>query len=318
MKLKNIFGVALCASALLFTTPVFASGETFTIGNPIDLNTGSEATELTAGQILAYPVDITTDSQIVSYQIFMQYDNTVLTPGIVDADISNDQFDNIDALGELADTNSSGLDGAIFSIGEIDRKGNFSAYGDYLGFNTAYADNVCNVGWGDHLGRNVNDTTPEFYALYTVKTSVSDEDLNKKLISPVTEKCTVGVYNVGETTSVPTNTVKANACDGAFKIVVDGSTLPYWVQGVSVNGTLLTACINEEGSTEYSFPVRLINSTDSTATSIDAKIVATVTDDEAGTINKRTVTWATVNVSVDGSVTSYSDVSSSLALSESE
>lgn len=303
MKFKSILCAAVCAATLACSTSsVFAAGETFEIGTPIDLTTLAEVTELEAGQVVAFPVDIITDQVIVSMGFDTVCNAEYLTPGILDADLSDAQYDNASTLGEiLEDAAGTGKDMAIFALGESGRKG-FTSYG-YPGVTTGM------INWYDAYARTVNASSPEFYLIYQVNKAVSLDDLNVTLITPNGQnKCVVGVDNVGSTLEKVPEAAKANACDGAFKIVVDGSSLPYWVQGVKANGTALDACILADGTTEYSFPVR-VNVADDTKTSVDVTITATVSDDEAGTKNSREVTWGTVNVNVEGTATGYTAAS---------
>lgn len=301
MKFKNVLGAMIFATTLACgATSVFAAGETFEIGTPINLDNLTEVTELEAGQVVAFPVDIITDQGIVSMGYGTTCNTDILTPGVADAELTDTQYDNAGSLGEiLADAADSSKDMAIFAIGESGRKG-FTAYG-YPGVT------VGKINWADAYTRTVTDK-PEFYLIYKVNKSVSLDELNISLIEPRDGQCVVGVDNVGSTLEKTPNSAKANACDGAFKVVVDGSSLPYWVQGVKANGIALDACINADGTTEYSFPVR-VNVADATKTSVDVTITATVTDDEAGTKNSREVTWGTVNVNVEGTATGYTAAS---------
>jgi hypothetical protein len=319
MKLKKIFGAAIFVSALMCATSVYAAGETFEIGTPIDLSTGEEVTDLQEGQLVAYPVDIKTDSTIVSYQIFMNYDSDVFSVGIEDSAITDAQYDVIDGLGELSAKNSEGIDGAIFSIGESGRKG-FSAYGNCY-YNTKAENDAYSIGWTDTEARTVSADTAEFYALFTVKKSVGSDELNKVLISPISEKSEVGVYNVGAKLESAPAEVKANACYGAFKVVLDNDSEDVqslgWIQKLSAQITSadgsktttvdLTEYVNEDGSTVYEFPVRIVSNS-ANASSAKVEIYADVTSDEAGTQDKDTVLVASTTVSLAGTATSYTEL----------
>lgn len=307
MKIKKILGLTLCGLMLTSVTPVMAEGESFKIGTPIDLSTGKEVESLKAGQLLAYPVDIIADSKTVGYQYIMQYDTDVLSAGVVDSDLTDDQLDVIDSLGELCVKNAEGKDGAIYSIGETGRRG-FTAYGNMV-YNTDFDTDMSGIGWYDTEARALNESTPEFYALYTVKKDV--DELNKEVIKSNSESSTFTNASSVTVRNIVGNVLKTNACAGAFKLVLDNSALNYWVQSIEVfNGDTslgqLTEYTNADGSTEYAFPARVY------ATGMDSAnitIKATVSDDEAGTKNTRTVTLAdNVNIDLTGTVTDYASV----------
>lgn len=289
MKLKNILGIAIFASAMFCAVPAFAAEVTYNVGKPIDLTTGAETDTLKAGQKLVYPVDIVTDSQIQSYQIYTKYDNTILTPGITDSSLTDAEYANAAALGEVKTV--SGVDGAIFSMGEKARTG-FSAYG-VRDFNLALSADECNVGWYDSVGRTVNADTPEFYMMFTVKADVDDNALNKTIITADTEHCLVGIYGGSPVGNVATNDVKANACYAAFNVNIDSSALPYWIQKLSIKvGDNEAVQIKEYTTTDnvnYTFPVR-ITTNSASATSVNVSVIAQGSNDEAGTVNVKDYT----------------------------
>lgn len=303
MKLKNIFGAMLCTSVIACSaTAVFAAGETFEIGKPIDLETNAEVDELTVGQVVALPVDIITDQQIVSMGYATTINTDVLTPGAIDADLTDTQYDNASALGEIiSHVTDSSKDMMIFSIGEEGRRG-FESYGNPSASDTRFA-------WYDAEPRTINESTPEFYVIMTVNKAVSLDDLNVTLITPDEANTTVGVYQVGGILNATPNTAKANACYGAFNINIDSSVLPYWIQGlyVSLNGGEKVA-VTEYKTTDnvnYTFPVRVTTNSTSAAKAT-VEVFADTTTDEAGTANVAQVSMGTFEIQLN-SPTSYTD-----------
>lgn len=167
-------------------------------------------------------------------------------------------------------------------------------------------DGKVKIPWASATSVATKDT-PELYVIFTVTGTVSSDSLNVDVVSVNNEEC-----NIGDTENhlnINGTVDKANACDGAFKIVVDSEKLPYWVQKVTVDakGTRveLDACVNSDGTTLYSFPVRFISENE--VANADIEIYATVSDDESGVTNVREVNWGAVNVDMSGTVTDYAE-----------
>jgi hypothetical protein len=111
---------------------------------------------------------------------------------------------------------------------------------------------------------------------------------------------------------------KLNATQGAFKVVLDADALPAgnWVQGLyaQVGSTKqeITACVHADGTTTYEFPVR-VNSATGATDAIDVDIYATTTADEAGATASTDKKIGSINLTMDGTVTSYNTVNGTIA-----
>ena len=111
---------------------------------------------------------------------------------------------------------------------------------------------------------------------------------------------------------------KLNATQGAFKVVLDADALPAgnWVQGLyaQVGSTKqdITACVHADGTTTYEFPVR-VNSATGATDAIDVDIYATTTADEAGATTSTDKKIGSINLTMDGTVTSYNTVNGTIA-----
>lgn len=317
MKLKKFLGVALALTMVGSVTPTFASeGDYFKLGTPYDITTGAAATEIVAGHKIAIPVDITsTTGKLTSYSTVAKYDSEILSPGFTYEDCTSAEATNLVALAgnnaaNLSQDPNTGLYAAILGTYTV---GFGKTYVGTQVTNTAYklADDAsasCVFSGWYHTTAVATTDDPECYLLFSVKQTVSADELNKSIIETVPSECQLQdtVNNKPSEKNIEGEAEKINACDGAFKIVVDGSQLPYWVQGVDVeiDGTTyqLDACVNAEGETEYSFPVRLTSAADEASVSVAIK--AQVSDTEAGPATSLR-DWGTVTVDMSGTATTY-------------
>lgn len=89
-----------------------------------------------------------------------------------------------------------------------------------------------------------------------------------------------------------------------------------WVQGLyaQVGSTKqeITACVHADGTTTYEFPVR-VNSATGATNAIDVDIYATTTADEAGATTSTDKKIGSINLTMDGTVTSYTTVDGTIA-----
>ena len=320
MKLKKFISSALALSTIvtsLSVVNVFAADPTFAVGAPIDALTGEEVTEFTAGQIIELPIDVNTDSgTLANIQIRVYYDNSILDAGINTSSGLGAQYLTNNFMYRFTTatdpTNSNIRCGRHNMLNGADM-------GTVTG-NCYASDDMVITSWNITAGapQSVNVSAPEFYVPFTVK---SDFDASKLGLNAGTNSLNSdGIFGVeaeiAETVGTAAvrageqKSVKANACDGAFKIVVKDSELPYYVQGITltIDGKYtnsgetenfeLDACESAEGEgyTEYSFPVRLISAKDDTE--VVASIKAKVSDDLDGNENPDEVNWGSVTVSM--------------------
>lgn len=309
MKLKNFLGAITALTLIASSVPTFAADSDFlSVGTPYDITTGEYTTDLVAGHVIAVPVDIqsTTDA-LTSYNFEVIYEGALLKAASDVNNFTDDMWTNLETLTGSQKYDNTNVDDlvAINSLGQK-RGSNFNEYGSFVVNPESWRVSVV---WYDIASRNVNDDAPELYVIFDVVNST--DALNRELftINPLNTSISDTLNGKEDTISIPNETTKANACDGAFKIVVDSEKLPYWVQKVTVDakGTRveLDACVNSDGTTLYSFPVRFISENE--VANADIEIYATVSDDESGATNVREVNWGAVNVDMSGTVTDYAE-----------
>ncbi|MDO4299997.1 MAG: hypothetical protein Q4D26_01240 [Clostridia bacterium] len=309
MKIKSILSLAVIAGVTLFASSAYAATESYSVGTPIDLSTGAAVEEYKVGQIVALPVDFESSTgSIQATGISLNFDNSVLSYGADLSSITSDSVmtSNLMSLGEVkfnSDSSKVMLVNGLFSKNVLT--------GAITGIGTMYVPDEATDGtkvkipWASGGISIATKDTPELYIIFTVTGTISKDSLNVELVTVNDSECNIG-DNESHLNVSGTVFDKINACDGAFKIVVDGSQLPYWVQGVDVeiDGTTypLDACVNAEGETEYSFPVRLTSAADEASVSVAIK--AQVSDTEAGP-DTSLRDWGTVTVDMSGTATTY-------------
>lgn len=319
MKLKNFLGLAICVSMLACSaTSVFAAAtdngaeedkiETFRIGTPINVETGEDVTNLEAGQIVAFPVNIITNRQIVSFSYGTACDTEYLAAGVADDELSDEAYDYLTSLGQILEDTDVSLDYYVFAMGDW-KRGKFTSWG-YPGVAVTPANKV---NWYDGYERNVFSDKPEFYLLYRVVKSVSIDDLNHSLIWHRDGHCQVGVYDFndpddegnirgGDTLYQVPNKAVANACYGAFKINLNTTTLTKWVQGLQVSINDGDKKVVDEYVTtdnvNYSFPVRITSNSGEAETATVA-VYADVSNSETDTTNTTNVKIGEFTVDLD-------------------
>lgn len=321
MKFRNILGVGLViASMVASSCNVFADNQrAFNFGTPIDASTGKAVDgDVTAGSVIALPVDVTSaGAKSVGFVASITYDDNYLTAGVTDSDLSNDQYNNLVALSSGTDAaikrnDDETIDYLIKNVYTKVRVKNIQGY--YTVVNKAAGEsNRINFSWvaGAIGGYAFSDTEPEVYVLFKVNKDITADELNLNLFT---------INNIGDDTYVDrinTETVvsvdKINATQGAFKVVLDADALPAgnWVQGLyaQVGDTKqdITACVHEDGTKTYEFPVR-VNSSTGVTDAIDVDIYANTTADEAGTGTATDKKIDSINISMDSTVQSYTEV----------
>lgn len=325
MKLKRIFSTVLALGIMTNGISVFAAdGDYFKLGTPYDLTTGEAATEIIEGHKIAVPVDITSSTgKMDSYQVVAEYDSDVLSAGFTYEACVGNEAGNLVSLagdaGNLSQDPNTGLYGAVrgtytmgFGKTYVGTQTTNTNYHVDSGENGSYV----LTGWF-HTASTASTDDPECYLLFTVNKTVDEDELNFEAIKLVQAECELSdnPNSKPNVTNVAGESAKVNACDGAFKVVVDSSALPYWVQGVNakINGTsyALDALVQDGDTTVYGFPVRVTSAADEA--SVDVEIEATVTDDETGLENSRTVSWGTVNVDMSGTANTYASSNASIS-----
>lgn len=328
MKFKNILGAGLViASMAVGSCNVFAANQTsFTFGTPIDAETGSAVDgEISAGSVIALPVDVVSgEEKSIGFVASLSYDEDYLTAGVADSELSDAQYNNLIALSNNDDTaiqrDSAGTtDYVIKNVYTTARGNKKTVQGAYTVVNKAAGEsNRINFSWvaGSLDGYAFSATEPELYVLFKVNKDVTADDLNVDFFT--VNGAGTDTY-VDAINTVPETTVeKVNSTQGAFKVVLDADALPAgnWVQGLyaQVGSTKqeITACVHADGTTTYEFPVR-VNSATGATDSIDVDIYATTTADEAGATTSTDKKVGSINLTMDGTVTSYNTVNATLA-----
>jgi hypothetical protein len=269
MKLKKFICGALCATATMvgMSALVSASENTVKVGQPINIETGEASDSFKANDLIAVPVDIdSTTGGLTAYGVVVGYNTDYLSAEIDSNEISDDLFDNLDALGSLVeDTAGSGVYGAVNCLkakrgstyyGTLSYEPNFKGISDEFGFN-----------WFHTATVEVNGSTPEAYILFTVKKDIDASALNIAIAKTV-ESDQIYVQDVDNdlavTDAVETSEAVLNACAGAVKLNIDTANLNKWVQHlyVSIDGgaqkSVDELVDNADGT--YSLPVRIISS----------------------------------------------------------
>jgi hypothetical protein len=305
--LCGLFSAALVTASI--SVPVFAA-------NTVDIKAlaatdydGNTLESISAGDVILVPVDVeSADGRISAASFEIDYDTSILTLGVspkASTSVTNFYKNN---------KNNLYLDGSTLLGGrEI-----IDSYDDILEEYTyatdqfavvAIDDDTVRVTWsGASTTGYATTDAAEFYLCFTVNEGADLSGLNSAYLKKLYVIASAG-SDINNSVSEYDGTVtKANACDGAFQIVVNKNDLPdnYFIQGITVNGVALDAVVTDADETTYKFPVRLVatNSADATGTKTFT-IKASVSETEDGTATE--VTWGTVNVAVDGTATSYTE-----------
>lgn len=309
MKLNKIIGMAVgLAMILSASTVVFAAdGDNFVVGTPIDLESGEEVTNLTAGQKILVPVDYTTDtSTVTDFAVRMDYDTSVLDFGIAYSDLTPGEESAIFSYGLDTYLQTDANYEYICAIDPIGtwRGNRFTATGT-LGTNEPTEGQVVSA-WYSAVAASV-DNGPETYFCFTVIDDVTLDQLNFELFEPALGR---GESSVNSDVEIDGTADKLNACFGAFNINIDSSALPYWIQAlyVKVDGGDAVQ-VTEYATTDnvnYAFPVR-ITSNSGNADAVTVEVLADTSTDEAGSQGTQSkVSMGTFEVQLN-SPTSYAD-----------
>lgn len=321
MKLKSILGVCVATAAMTASCfNCFAADEAITYGAPIDLATAQEVSgDIVAGTHIAVPVELSnSDGRTTSFAAKVLYDNEYVTPGATDSELSDDEYNNLIALGNSDDgcvlrNSTSTTDLIVKNIYTLGRGGKKTIQGTWVAVPNSESINKFAVAWASGTADGYAfSSEPELYFIYTVKKTIPADELNKEMFTGTPDSTMKAVEGI------TAGTTKINATQGAFKVVLDADALPNgnWVQGLyaQVGSTKqnITACVHADGTTTYEFPVR-VNSATGATDSITVDVYATTTADEAGTKTATDKKVGSIVLSMDGTVTSYNTLNASIS-----
>lgn len=321
MKLKSILGVCVATAAMTASCfNCFAADEAITYGAPIDLATAQEVSgDIVAGTHIAVPVELSnSDGRTTSFAAKVLYDDEYVTPGATDSELSDDEYNNLIALGNSDDgcvlrNSTSTTDLIVKNIYTLGRGGKKTIQGTWVAVPNSESINKFAVAWASSTADGYAfSSEPELYFIYTVKKTIPADELNKEMFTGTPDSTMKAVEGI------TAGTTKFNATQGAFKVVLDANALPAgnWVQGLyaQVGSTKqkITACVHADGTTTYEFPVR-VNSATGATNAIDVDIYATTTADEAGATTSTDKKIGSINLTMDGTVTSYTTVDGTIA-----
>lgn len=321
MKLKSILGVCVATAAMTASCfNCFAADEAITYGAPIDLATAQEVSgDIVAGTHIAVPVELSnSDGRTTSFAAKVLYDDEYVTPGATDSELSDDEYNNLIALGNSDDgcvlrNSTSTTDLIVKNIYTLGRGGKKTIQGTWVAVPNSESINKFAVAWASGTADGYAfSSEPELYFIYTVKKTIPADELNKEMFTGTPDSTMKAVEGI------TAGTTKFNATQGAFKVVLDANALPAGngVQGLyaQVGSTKqkITACVHADGTTTYEFPVR-VNSATGATNAIDVDIYATTTADEAGATTSTDKKIGSINLTMDGTVTSYTTVDGTIA-----
>ena len=322
MKLKRVLSLCLAAATVATCSSVVSAADenTTSFGTPISLTTGAEVEELTAGDCIAIPVDVTTSTGKLTSWTPRLVLSDALEAGIKIEDDSI-QAENLVALGGDVitgyndETTYYGMANIYTKkLGKKTQQGNWNAQPAQMINGVPHFA----LGWYDSAARAYTNE-PEAWFLCTVKKDVTADELNNEAFYTTdSTQLADGDNGLASISDIKGAAAKINATQGAFKVVLDANALPAgnWVQGLyaQVGSTKqeITACVHADGTTTYEFPVR-VNAATGATDAIDVDIYATTTADEAGATTSTDKKIGSINLTMDGTVTSYNTVNGTIA-----
>ena len=322
MKLKRVLSLCLAAATVATCSSVVSAADenTTSFGTPISLTTGAEVEELTAGDCIAIPVDVTTSTGKLTSWTPRLVLSDALEAGIKIEDDSI-QAENLVALGGDVitgyndETTYYGMANIYTKkLGKKTQQGNWNAQPAQMINGVPHFA----LGWYDSAARAYTNE-PEAWFLCTVKKDVTADELNNEAFYTTdSTQLADGDNGLASISDIKGAAAKINATQGAFKVVLDADALPAgnWVQGLyaQVGSTKqeITACVHADGTTTYEFPVR-VNSATGATNAIDVDIYVTTTADEAGATTSTDKKIGSINLTMDGTVTSYTTVDGTIA-----
>ena len=258
MKLKSILGVCVATAAMTASCfNCFAADEAITYGAPIDLATAQEVSgDIVAGTHIAVPVELSnSDGRTTSFAAKVLYDDEYVTPGATDSELSDDEYNNLIALGNSDDgcvlrNSTSTTDLIVKNIYTLGRGCKKTIQGTWVAVPNSESINKFAVAWASGTADGYAfSSEPELYFIYTVKKTIPADELNKEMFTGTPDSTMKAVEGI------TAGTTKFNATQGAFKVVLDADALPAgnWVQGLyaQVGSTKqeITACVHADGTT---------------------------------------------------------------------
>ncbi len=313
MKIKSILGSCLVAATMAVSSvTVFAADDAMTLGAPLDMNGDAITGDITSGEVILVPIDITsskTDGTVDNFSAKLRVTDSLS----LGATLKKAELNNLSSLGN----------GTVYSSSDSGSRKYYAIENVFTledGEKYPIDNSVNGVGLNSEKDITITyakmDTPlsdePELYAIFTATQDITLDELNKELIESTSNN------EVNVTMNAVVNSLKANATQGAFKVVLDADALPAgnWVQGLyaQVGSTKqkITACVHADGTTTYEFPVR-VNSATGATNAIDVDIYATTTADEAGATTSTDKKIGSINLTMDGTVTSYTTVDGTIA-----
>lgn len=168
MKLKSILGVCVATAAMTASCfNCFAADEAITYGAPIDLATAQEVSgDIVAGTHIAVPVELSnSDGRTTSFAAKVLYDDEYVTPGATDSELSDDEYNNLIALGNSDDgcvlrNSTSTTDLIVKNIYTLGRGGKKTIQGTWVAVPNSESINKFAVAWAS--GTADGTTTYEF------------------------------------------------------------------------------------------------------------------------------------------------------------
>lgn len=304
MKLQKFLGGALLTCMVsLFATAVYAA-DGISFGKPIDLKTNAEVTDYTEGMIIAVPVDIVSNTGKIDSFSIKATGAEGFTPGATSAELG-DSLTNLRARANKLVATS----GTLYVASNIKMDDGFDI--SYPGtYDVAIAGNKISTGWMNAQHIDVNASEPELYLIY--KVTAVPTGLNADVATVVDGECSFSDTSSGQGKTAPTpeNEAKANATQGAFKVVLKAENLTKYVKSMAVEYNGNTEDITEYvkiSDTEYEFPVR-VNKTDGSTEDIEVTVYGMCYSDLAASAGEEVIELAKGTISMNGSVTDYAEL----------
>lgn len=298
MKIKNVLGImAVMALSVCCTATAYAAdNNSYSIGKPISMATGEVLDNLKAGDKIMVPVDfVSTDDHLEAYTAQLRYDTSVLKVGLNESELTDAEYNVLaDKGGPVYINGRDKVIGSVNTFGSWSRFG-FSHEGSPT-FNEPEEGYIINLWYTDNKTTTIDNV--ESYICFNVLADIPSDKLNYILFTPMLGKGDSTVNNFAQLDTATAE--KANACYGAFNVVLDATKMDGWVQALTLKvgsaSVNLEKCIID-GDT-FTFPVR-ITSNNGNATEAEIEVVAKITPDEEGAGTASDVSLGKATVKLD-------------------